>query len=222
MGLRVAIDLDGTVADLSRALHDIARDRYRKTHHSTLDLHELTNTPPAAVDGGYESGELRRLWNHALQVENFWASLPEMQTGLIRRIQRLADEYRWEILFITTRPLSKGRPTQEQSQQWLSSHGFRLPSVYVVKGSRGKIADALQLDAVIDDRPGNAMDVALESEAVPILVWPQPLEQLSPPVQKHGVVVVESIVEALDHLVSLDRRRRGGVSRKIRRIFSWH
>ncbi len=30
MGLRVAIDLDGTVADLSLAMHDIAKKKFRK------------------------------------------------------------------------------------------------------------------------------------------------------------------------------------------------
>ena len=58
---------------------------------------------------------------------------------------------------------------QRQSQRWLQRMGFPLPSVYVVHGSRGQIAKALQIDVVVDDRPENCLDVVLESQAGAIL-----------------------------------------------------
>jgi len=48
MGLRVAIDLDGTVADLSRAMHDIARAKFRKLQ---------AEPPPADPPGGVDRAE---------------------------------------------------------------------------------------------------------------------------------------------------------------------
>ena len=43
--------------------------------------------------------------------------------------------------------------------------------MFVVHASRGKIAAALQLDVIIDDRPENCLDVAIDSAARAILVW---------------------------------------------------
>ncbi len=225
MGLRVAIDLDGTVADLSRAMHDIAKKKFRKLQEAEPE------TPPDAAEGALpmerptlrdldlSPSDLDRLWTHVLKQKNFWTTLDEMDEGIIARIQQLADERRWEVLFITTRPLAAGATTQVQSQEWLAARGFRHPSVYVVKGSRGKVATALDLDAVIDDRPENCLDVATESPAKAILVWPGPTEALGPGVARHGVAVKASIREALDELEEMDRAKRGGVVRTIKRLF---
>ncbi|MFN7978598.1 MAG: hypothetical protein U0P30_10700 [Vicinamibacterales bacterium] len=225
MGLRVAIDLDGTVADLSRAMHDIAKKKFRKLQEPEPD------EPPPDADGalpierptlgdlGLTPAELDRLWTHVLKIRDFWTTLPEMQDGLVARIQQLADERRWDVLFITTRPTAAGHTTQVQSQQWLVSKGFRHPSVYVVKGSRGLVATALDLDAVIDDRPENCLDVATQSSARALLVWPGPLDALGPGVARHHVSVKASTGEALDELVQMDREKRGGVVRTIKRLF---
>lgn len=226
MGLRVAIDLDGTVADLSRAMHDIARKKFRK-----LQEADVTEPPPPDdVDGALPAerptladldlspSDLDRLWTHVLKIRNFWTTLDEIEDGIVARIQRLADERRWEVLFITTRPLAAGAPTQVQSQEWLVSKGFRHPSVYVVKGSRGKVAAALDLDAVVDDRPENCLDVATESTAKAILVWSGDPERLGPGVKRHGVLVSQNIAAALDELEHMDRVRRGGVMRSLKRL----
>jgi hypothetical protein len=225
VGLRVAIDLDGTVADLSRAMHDIAKKKFRR-------LQAADDVPPAdAAEGALpierptlrdldlSPSDLDRLWTHVLKQRNFWTTLEEMEPGVIARIQQLADERRWEVLFITTRPLAAGATTQVQSQEWLAAKGFRHPSVYVVKGSRGRVATALDLDAVIDDRPENCLDVATESPAKAILVWPGPTDALGPGIARHGVVVKASIREALDELEEMDRAKRGGVVRSIKRLF---
>lgn len=225
MGLRVAIDLDGTVADLSRAMHDIAKKKFRKLQEPDAD------EPPSDTDGalpierptlgdlGLTPAELDRLWTHVLKIRDFWTTLPEMRDGLVARIQQLADERRWDVLFITTRPMAAGHTTQAQSQQWLVANGFRHPSVYVVKGSRGLVATALDLDAVIDDRPENCLDVATQSTARALLVWPGALDALGPGVARHHVVVKATTDEALDELVQMDREKRGGVVRTIKRLF---
>ena len=224
MGLRVAIDLDGTVADLSRAMHDIAKKKFRKLQEADpapqaeAEDGALPVARPRLRDLGLSAADLDRLWTHVMKQRNFWTTLDEMVPGVVARIQQLAEERRWEVLFITTRPLAAGATTQLQSQEWLSSKGFRYPSVYVVKGSRGRVATALDLDAVVDDRPENCLDVATESAAKAILVWPGATEALGPGVARHGVVVTPSISAALDELVQMDRVKRGGVVRSIKRL----
>jgi hypothetical protein len=227
MGLRVAIDLDGTIADLSRAMHGIAKKKFRRLQRRAPlpappapdgDAGAALSDRPTLADLDLSATDLDRLWMHVLKIRDFWTTLDEIEPGIVARIQQLADERRWEVLFITTRPTASGATTQAQSQEWLAAKGFRHPSVYVVKGSRGKVADALDLDAVIDDRPENCLDVATESTAKAILVWPGSREALGPGITRHGVIVKPTIGAALDELEDMDRVKRGGVLRSIRRI----
>ncbi len=113
----------------------------------------------------------RRLWRHIASVEDFWETLEETEPGVIMRLAEIAAARRWEIIFLTKRPKTMGGTAQVQSQRWLASKGFPLPSVYVVQGSRGRIASALDLDVVVDDRPENCLDVVIDSKARAILVW---------------------------------------------------
>ncbi len=228
MGLRVAIDLDGTIADLSRAMHGVATRYFGEARTASPepapDPADDAGAPapadrPSLRDLGLRPSELNALWTEVLRTKNFWTTLEEMEAGVVTRIADLAAERRWDVLFITTRPTATGATTQVQSQEWLAAKGFTHPSVYVVKGSRGKVAAALDLDAVVDDRPEHCLDVATESRAKAVLVWPGPTEALGPGVAGHGVIVTRSIGAAIDQLVDMDRARRGGVVQSIRRLF---
>ncbi len=142
----------------------------------------------------------RQLWSHVKKVENFWFNLREIEPGAVARLAQAAAAHEWDVLFITTRPSSAGETTQLQSQRWLQAHGFELPSVYVVSGSRGRIAAALTLDAVIDDRAENCLDVATDCTAAPILVWRDSQDAVPPGARRLGIRVVFSIAEALEQL----------------------
>jgi hypothetical protein len=220
-GLRIAIDLDGTVADLSKAMHGLAKRRFARDADPGGEEVAVPEAQerPALGDLALTSRQLDVLWGVVLKTRNFWTSLDEMESGAVARLASLAAERRWDVLFITTRPTAAGATTQVQSQQWLEARGFPRPSVYVVRGSRGKIAEALQLDAVVDDRPENCLDVAVESTARAFLVWPGSEAELPPGATRSGVTIVPTISAALDALVELDRIRHGGVGRSIRRLF---
>jgi hypothetical protein len=152
------------------------------------------------------SRQHRRLWRHVGTIEDFWEALPEIEPGSVSRLAALAIERRWEIIFLTKRPRSAGGTSQLQTQRWLEAKGFRLPSVYVVQGSRGRIAAALGLDIVVDDRPENCLDVAVDSQARAILVWrtDQPAPAAAP---RLGIGVVTSFAECLDILMQIDTPR---------------
>ena len=70
------------------------------------------------------------------------------------------------VIFLTSRPETRGDTAQAQSHRWLANKGFLQPSVFVVHGSRGKIAASLALDVIVDDRPENCLDVAVDSVCV--------------------------------------------------------
>jgi hypothetical protein len=161
-----------------------------------------------------------QLWEHVKRIDNFWCGLPEMEPGIVARIAHTAIQRRWEVIFLTTRPLVAGDTVQIQSQRWLETHGFQYPSVFVVRRSRGKIADVLELDAVVDDRPENCLDVAVDSKSKPILIWPGDARNVPPGAQRLGVRVVPSISDALELLVKLDdAKNEPAVMRSIKKFF---
>jgi hypothetical protein len=82
--------------------------------------------------------------------------------------------------------------------------GFTLPSVYVVRGSRGSVAAALGLEIVVDDRPQNCVDVVADSKARAILMWRKQAEQRPEAARRLGIGVVRSVPECLDILTAVD------------------
>jgi uncharacterized HAD superfamily protein len=237
MPLRVGFDLDGTVADMYSALRREAIKLFGE---------QVLHTAPAASapqDANKEqapqpkpeddqtttlaiqelhltSRQQNQLWDHVKKIENFWTTLPELEPGIISRIAKAASERRWEVIFLTTRPATEGELVQLQSQRWLEAHGFHFPSVFVVQRSRGKIADALHLDAFVDDRPENCLDIAVESKAKVILVWHGKLSDVPAGAKRLGVRPVATITEALALLEQLDDiRKQPGLMRTIKKAF---
>jgi uncharacterized HAD superfamily protein len=235
MPLRVGFDLDGTVADMYFALRREAIKLFgdavmRAPVEASKPQEagkELSAAPRAEDDTASLSiqelhltaRQQKQLWDHVKQIENFWNSLPELEPGIIARIAKTARERRWEVIFLTTRPSTKGDLVQLQSQQWLEAHGFQYPSVYVVHRSRGKIADALALDAFVDDRPENCLDIAVESKAKVLLVWHGDLSQVPAGAKRLGVRAVSTINEAVSILEQLDDiRSQPSTMRAIKRV----
>jgi hypothetical protein len=225
--------MDGTVADMHVVLRQ-ERERLfgplvpRETQppgsarpSNPAPTPAAAESPATPVADGLQltARQQSQLWERVAAIENFWNTLPELEPGIIARIAETARTRRWEVLFITTRPPCAGDTTQLQTQRWLQAHGFPLPSVFVVQRSRGKLADALQLDAVVDDRPENCLDVAIDSKARPVLVWHGPLETAPAGLRKMGVKPVTSVSAALTLLERMDdERKQSSAVRSIRRM----
>lgn len=227
MPLRVAFDLDGTIADMHSVLRDESRRLFGPAEpavtNAVQDSEPAGDEPEGAkvlADMHLTPRQQMRLWEHVKKVENFWGGLPEMEPGIVARIAQAATSRRWEVIFLTTRPFVAGETTQIQSQRWLQAHGFPLPSVFVVQRSRGRIAEALELDAVVDDRPENCLDVAVDSKAKPILIWPGDPKRIPPGAKRLGVRPVATISEALALLIQLDDAKSDNrVVRSIKKLF---
>jgi hypothetical protein len=240
MPLRIACDLDGTIADMDRALQREAEALFGPD----VDLHAASVLPlaplqspanfggaqpeaPAPPDAAPDAPlarrplsdrERRRLWQRVGEVDGFWRGLTETEPGAVARLAAMAEQHRWEVLFVTQRPEGAGATPQLQTQQWLRAHGFEFPSVFVMQGSRGKLADALALDAVVDDRPDNCLDIVTDSTARAILVWRQDPAGLPPGAQRMGITITLSFNAALDELEKLmiARQKKGGFFGRIR------
>lgn len=160
-----------------------------------------------------------RLWGHVERLENFWESLDETEPGVVARLAALAAERRWEVIFLTRRPPTAGATAQVQSQRWLEARGFRLPCVYVVQGSRGRIAASLGLDVVVDDRPQNCLDVLAESPSRAVLVWRDGEATLAAAARSLGITVIRSMRDCLKLLAEMSDKchQSGGIVRRVLR-----
>ena len=196
-----AADRDPATTAVSEESSDVSADvavDEKPGEDTTLD-----STPPL-LKLNMTSRQQRKLWRHVETIENFWETLTEFEPGVVERLAALAAERRWEIIFLTRRPETVGATAQVQSQRWLESHGFKLPSVYVVQRSRGHIAAALGLDIVVDDRPENCVDVVVDSKARALLVWRDDERLLPAAAKRLGIGVVKTTGECLDILMQMD------------------
>ncbi len=213
--MKLGFDLDGTVADLQGALAREARGLFPGVDPGTLPQSVAPQADdPATGESGNVPGfsmsalssrQQRELWDAACARVNFWETLQEIEPGSLARLSRLVRERRWEVIFLTSRPETRGDTAQLQSHRWLAAQGFELPSVFVVHGSRGKIAASLQLDVLVDDRPENCLDIAMDSAARAILVWRGGEDTVPGSARQLGIGSVTSIAQCLDILETLDR-----------------
>ncbi len=245
MPLRIGFDLDGVFADMESALIRCATDVFGEAMIERLEERARETSAADATstagdgEGASETGgptvadntppilrikmtprQTARLWRHVETIEDFWQGLEEIEAGSIARLAGLAAERRWEIIFLTKRPATAGATAQVQSQKWLETKGFPLPSVFVVQGSRGRIARALGLDIVVDDRPENCLDVVSDSKARAVLVWREKSQGLPTAARRLGIGVVESIAECLDILTQIDTapEEKNGLFNRVMRI----
>jgi len=223
--MRLGFDLDGTVADLHSALALEARRLYPGIDPAAIPNSAAPGAAPAGDDvspdassqdgaqqeeqqlsfGSLSARQQREIWKAVCDRENFWETLDEIEPGALARLYSLVQTNKWELIFLTSRPETRGDTAQAQSHRWLSKHGFLQPSIFVVHGSRGKIAASLALDVIVDDRPENCLDVAIDSSARAILVWRGDANNVPGSARQLGIGSVGSMSECLDILESLDR-----------------
>jgi hypothetical protein len=234
MPLRIGFDMDGVLADLNGAL---AREAMRLFP----DLEARPSSAggilaPAAADPDAPGGDPaevspaslsltprqeRDLWAAVKGITNFWETLDETEPGIVARLHETARARRWEVVFLTSRPKCAGDIVQLQSQRWLERQGFLLPALYVVSTSRGRIAHSLELDVVVDDRPENCLDVALDSKARAILIWRGDENAVPANARRLGIGGVPTVGACLDLLVeadSPDGGEPGGMMGRLRRL----
>ena len=216
--MRLGFDLDGTLADMQAALAREARALFPGVDPASLPRSAVPDaaSPDPTSEAGQPSEpapvatpqltarQQRALWDAVRARENFWETLDEIEPGALARLFRLVCDRRWELIFLTSRPETAGDSAQAQSHRWLAANGFSAPSVFVVHGSRGKIAAALNLDVLVDDRPENCLDVAIDSSARAILVWRGDEDKVPASARQLGIGAVSTIHHCLDILERLD------------------
>lgn len=210
--LRIGFDMDGVIADFALAYRGVEMRLFGQAS-SPADAPEVqaaaedaaVEAPPAtAAAAEVDIHEQRRrrdaIWAAIHETRDFWTSLAPLDPQAVPRIHEMMLRHQWEVFFITQRPSTAGETVQRQTQRWLHRHGFDLPSVLVIAGSRGGAAAAVRLDYHVDDSPQNCMDVAADSRAHPILIHSDRNRARKMSAARLGITVAASIGEALDLL----------------------
>ena len=190
--VRVAFDLDGVLADFAGAFTAIARRRLPPPANSVLGLSEADPSADA-VSPSLE----RHIWREIRSTENFWTTLDPLEPGLIAAVHDRAARDRWDTFFVTQRPDTAGDSVQRQTQRWLAEQGFPLPSVIVHRGSRGRLAAALELDFLVDDTVAHCVDVLDRSRTKPIFICRKPDAVAETNAQRLGITTCRSVTDAL-------------------------
>lgn len=207
MPLRVGVDVDGVLADFRTAFHRAARACLRREMDDPDDPED-----PRVMLGK----DVKRVWDWVAKRTNWWMELEPYEPDQIERLYRATRAAGWEVFFLTNRPPSAGDSIQFQTQWWIERHGFFLPSVLTVPGSRGDIANGLRLDLVVDDLPINCVEVVSASPAKALLM----LRDENKPVEDHaisrGIAVVHTLADAISALERLHDALPGRRGRLLR------
>ena len=208
MGLRLGFDIDGVLADFQTALGSACRDLI-------------------GIEAGLVSArdlptvELKRAWRRIIRTPNWWTTLSAYEPDQIARLYDLTRRNRWEVFFLTKRPPTVGDTVQVQTQWWIESQGFYLPSVATVPSSRGEIAQALRLDLVVDDQFVECVDCIGSSAAKALLMLRDTADQAThDQATSQGIGIVSTLAEALDVIEQLDTLV-GSKSGALARLKNW-
>lgn len=212
MSLRIGVDLDGTLADLSSFYREVERqiaDAAPESRSSEVpDVLESRSSEVVEVPSDKsrlkaaraDSRLHRAVWKALQATPDLWLQLKPLEDGAVRRLYETSIALNWEVFFITQRPKSEGSSVQRQTQKWLVDQGFECPSVLTLRGPRGKAAHALDLDFLLDDLAQNCVDVVSDSKCRPLLVLRKPDEAAETAARNLRIGVVRSIHEAVDLL----------------------
>jgi hypothetical protein len=241
--LRIAFDMDGTLADLASAYAEIeerlfgadlaeherpapeAREAEQHTEEeaeSAATTRDKQRASERRVSFSRDSRHRDRVWRAIESTPNFWTTLKPLEAGAVKRLYELTCEHNWEVFFITQRPATAGATVQWQTHRWLVEQGFGMPSVIPLSGGRGKCAAALHLDYLIDDTPQNCVDALSDSSTRSILLVDpdDPLAERS--ARRLGIGTAHNIHQVLELLVEATAARDNpSLFERLRKLVGW-
>jgi hypothetical protein len=238
--LRVAFDMDGTLADFRGAYAEIeerlfaapvaleqkpapeTREQEQNEDAATPAAAGEPTRPPASKRRSVSADEHETVWRAIESTPDFWMTLKPLEPGVVSRLHELTLAHNWEVFFITQRPRTAGRTVQLQTQHWLIEHGFPTPSVIPIAGGRGRAAAALRLDYLVDDTPQNCVDVLADSYARAILLVDSDDAIAESSARRLGIGTAHTVLEVLDLLVqATEARTNPSLFEKLRKLVGW-
>lgn len=240
--LRIAFDMDGTLADLSSAYAEIEQRLFgvAEVEHEQpapeareAEQHDAdVGAPPTMLKHRPQTARRssarntarhrERVWSEIEATPNFWTTLKPIDDRAVKRLYQLTGDHNWEVFFITQRPATAGGTVQSQTHKWLVEHGFLTPSVIPLSAGRGQAASALRLDYLVDDTPQNCVDVVSDSSTRAILLVDPDDPLAATSARRLGIGTAQNIQEVLDLLVQATAARANpSLFEKLRKLVGW-
>lgn len=191
--MRLGIDVDGCLADFNSSFMDLIIGVTGRNLFPTRPFDIPTWDYPESY--GYSNHEVSQVWNVIRQDKLFWASLeplPSAQTFLTR-CAMAADTH--DLYFITSRP---GLLAKQQTEAWLLANGGLDRPTVLVSSMKGWCARALRLDAYLDDKDTNAVDVRMANPSGYTFLLDQPWNRTDVLDQAPGIIRITSVLEFLE------------------------
>lgn len=159
--MRILLDIDGVYAEFCAAFCSVA---------ASIGYEGEIITTFTQPEWAFPF-ETSPVWNEMKRRWNWWTTLePIVDEVDIDATNRLIKDH--DVYFITSRPRTKGVSVERQVELWLDGIGIDANHAIVIAtktGTKGVLADALDIDIALDDYIENLKDLWLhEVDAIGI------------------------------------------------------
>ena len=193
--MKIGIDCDGVLANFNHAFVELTvrvlgKDLYPGPA-GTFDI--FTWNYPEFF--GYTSSDVTKVWDHIKSDPDFWLNIPAYKnTKQAMKVLANLQQSNNDIYFITNR---MGVNAKRQTEKWLDRFDM-MPTTVLLSKEKGFCATALALDAYIDDKWENCVDVAMQNDTIKVFCMDQPWNHTK--VSDLKIIRVSSILEMLSYL----------------------
>ena len=193
--MKIGIDCDGVLANFNHAFVELTvrvlgKDLYPGPA-GTFDI--FTWNYPEFF--GYTSSDVTKIWDHIKSDPDFWLNIPAYKnTKQAMKVLANLQQSNNDIYFITNR---MGVNAKRQTEKWLDRFDM-MPTTVLLSKEKGFCATALALDAYIDDKWENCVDVAMQNDTIKVFCMDQPWNHTK--VSDLKILRVSSILEMLSYL----------------------
>jgi hypothetical protein len=153
--MKIGIDVDDVCVNFQKRFVALLNQLYGKT---PLDTHpcnwEFSNS-------GCTVEEIGKAWKASESIPNWWLDLEPLPSFDDETIELLNLVILYhDVYFVTNRyNTADSESPMKQTKRWfVRNAGIAAPNVMIAK-DKGPMATVLELDAFIDDRPKNCIDV---------------------------------------------------------------
>ena len=152
--MRIGIDVD-----------DVCSNFQKKFVALLIEMYGRPSLDTAPIDWDWSNccvtkSEMKEAWVKAALTHNLWTKLERLPSFDVETVELLMETHvRHDVWFITNRFDTPGVSPLKQTKYWLNRETLmKTPNVLIAK-DKGPVASVLQLDAFIDDKPQNCLDV---------------------------------------------------------------
>ena len=152
--MKIGIDVDDVCSNFQKRFVGLLNEMYGRPTLDTAPIDWEWSNCQVSED------ERAAAWKKAASIKNLWSNLEPLPAFDAETIDLLQiTMQRHDVFFVTNRFDTPGASPMKQTKYWFYVNAFiQAPNVLIAK-DKGPMASVLQLDAFIDDRPKNVLDV---------------------------------------------------------------